>query len=117
MLINGSPQVMILAIDLNEHLIQVSLVTGSRTPSTQVIREGLAELEAPFTNRFVAERDATHPHDLFDIAKAQSEAEVKPHSVANDFGRKTMAAIKRRGGMHQPIMQHVQSCSMPASIS
>ena len=92
-LVHGSPQVMILAIDLNEHLIQVSLVTGSRTTTAQFISVCLTELERPFTDRFVSYDHPTNGHDLFNVAKAQSEAEVEPHSVADDFSREAMAAV------------------------
>ncbi len=81
-LVHGSPQIMNLAIDLDEHLIEVPLVARTRTSTAQFISEGLTELSAPFTDRFIGERHATHSHDLFDISVAESEAEVKPHCVA-----------------------------------
>jgi hypothetical protein len=95
---------MILAIYFDEHLIEVPFVTGPGTPTAQIIRVSLAELEAPFTDRFVGEGDAARSYDLFDIAKAQGEAEVKPHCIANDLSGETMAAIHRRRHAHRQIM-------------
>jgi len=110
---------MILAIDLDEHLIEVPLISGPGTSSAQFISEGLAELEAPFSDRFVGENDTTHSHEFFDIAKAQSEAEGEPHSVADDLSREAVAVVERSSSssVHQPITQQVQSCSMLASLS
>ncbi len=46
-----------------------------------------------------------------------SYPEVKPYSVANDFGRKTVATIERRGGMHRRIMPQSHVRSTLASLS
>ncbi len=116
-LIHGSPQIMILTTDLDEHLIQMPLVTGSRTLAAQFVSVCLTKLEAPFTDRFIGNDNAAHGHNLFDIAKAQSEAEVKPHCVANDFGKEAMATIERSSGVHRRIMQQLQICSTLASLS
>jgi len=74
-------------------------------------------IEAPFTDGLVGESNTTHRHELFDIAKAQSEAEVEPHSVANDFGREAVAAIERRGCVHQRSMPQGQVCGTLGSLS
>ncbi len=84
-LVHGSPQIMILAIDLDEHLIEVPLISGPGTPSAQFIRVCLTELERPFTDRFVSNDYPAHSHYFFNVAVAEGEAEVKPHSVADDF--------------------------------
>ncbi len=76
-LVHGSPQIMLFAIDLDEHLIEVPFVTGSRTLAAQFVSVDLTELETPFTNRFVAECHTTHRHDFLHVTKAQSEAEVE----------------------------------------
>ncbi len=116
-LVHGSPQVMILATDLDEYFIEVPLVARAGTSSTQLISVCLAELQAPFSDRLIGNDNATHSHNLFDIAKAQSEAEVEPHCVADDLSGETVAAIERRSSVHQPIMQHVLICGTLGSLS
>jgi len=95
----------------------VPLISGPGTPSAQFIRVSLSELERPFTDRFVSNGYPAHSHYFFNVAVAEGEAEVKPHSVANDFGRKTMTAIERNSCVHQPIMQHVLTCFTLGSLS
>jgi hypothetical protein len=54
------------------------VVTRPKRPSSQVVRIGLAELEASFSNGFVSEEHATHRQHFFDVSKAQGEAKVQP---------------------------------------
>ena len=88
-LVYGSPQIMILAVDLQEHFIQVPFAAGSRTSSAKLVSGGLAELSAPFSNSFIGERDATHCHDLFDIAEAlaQSGSRARPEWLMISAGK------------------------------
>jgi hypothetical protein len=46
-LINGAPKIMLRALNPDEHLIEMPLVTRSRTTAAQTVGEGLAELLAP----------------------------------------------------------------------
>ena len=116
-LVNGSPQVMILATDLDEYFIEVPLVARAGTSSTQLISVCLAELQAPFSNRLIGNDYPTHSHYFFNVAVAESEAEVKPHCVADDLRREAMTAVERSSGMHRRIMPQGQTCCMLASLS
>ncbi len=116
-LVHSSPQIMILAIYFDEHLIEVPLISGSGSSAAQLVSVCLAELERPFTDRFVSNDYPTHSHYFFNVAVAEGEAEVKPHSVANDFGRKPMTPIEGNSCVHQPIMQHVLICFTLGSLS
>ena len=75
-LINGSPEVMSNAVDLEENVVQMPLVAGSSTPSPEAIGIRFAELVAPAPDRFVANHHATCGHHLFYITKAHAEPEV-----------------------------------------
>ena len=108
---------MILTIDLDEYFIEVPLVPRSRAAATKLVCEGLTKLEAPLSNRLIGERNATHPHDLFNIAKAQSETEGEPDRVADDLGGEAMAAVEIRSGVHQRSMSQCQVYSTLASLS
>ena len=57
-LIHRTPKVMLHALDPDEHLIKVPLVTGPRTAAAQSAREGLAELLAPAPDGLVGDDDA-----------------------------------------------------------
>jgi len=85
LLVDSTPKIVILAIDLDEHFVEVPLVSATGTPPAKTVSKGLAELERPLANRFIGKLHAAHRHDFFDIAKTQSEAEGEPHSVADDL--------------------------------
>src|SRR6266849_2368911 len=57
MLINGSPQPVAFAADLQRHLVQMPLVAGAYSSSSQPYSEGGAELGAPLSDRLVADDD------------------------------------------------------------
>jgi hypothetical protein len=52
----------------------------------------------PVTSRqlahgFVRQHDTAFHHQLFDVPLAQAEAEVQPHTVADDLPRKSVAFV------------------------
>jgi hypothetical protein len=62
---------MSLPINLNEYLVHVLLVSGSRTPPSQVICELLAELQAPLASGLVGKSNTPLSHQQFDISEAE----------------------------------------------
>jgi hypothetical protein len=81
-------------VDREKHLVQVPLVPRSGTPAAQLIGIGLPELPALIAHSFVRQQNAAFRHQLFDVSVAQVKAEVEPHTVADDFGRKTVTLIR-----------------------
>jgi hypothetical protein len=51
------------------------------------------ELDAPKTNRFSADRDASFSEQVFNVAVAQVEAIIEPDSITDDVGWESMALI------------------------
>ncbi len=88
---------MALAMDGEEHLVQVPLIARTRTPAAELIRIGLPERQAPPTNRFVGHHNPTDEEQLFDIPIAQAEAIIEPDPVADHLGGKTMVFVGLRG--------------------
>ncbi len=76
------------------------LSPGPGMPASQFVSVSLAELEAPSADRFKGHNYATHPQYLFDVAVAESEAEVEAHAVADDFWWEAVTAVKRSRGSH-----------------
>ena len=66
-LIHGTPEIMLHAVDPDEHLIKVPLVTGPRTTVAQADGEALAELLAPATNGLIRDGDAALGQQEFNI--------------------------------------------------
>ncbi len=87
-MVHRSTQVVDPPVDTDEHFVEMPPVAGSRAPTTEIVGEGLTELQAPLTDSLIGECDAAHPHHLFDIAITESETKVEPHAMADDFSRK-----------------------------
>ncbi len=47
----------------------------------------LTEFQEPLANSLIGDNDAPSGKNLFNIAEAQSKAEVQPDGMANDFCR------------------------------
>src|SRR5258708_3674782 len=91
---------MLLALDPDEHLIKVPLVTGPRAASTQAAGEGLAEFLAPTPHRLMGDDDAPFSQKQLDIPQAEAEHVIQPDSVADDLGGKAMAVMRVRRRLH-----------------
>jgi len=94
-LIYRPPEIMPLAFDRQKHLIHMPLVTGPRTAATELIRIRLAKFATPFANGLIGHDDSAFKQDLFDITEAQTEPEVQPDGVADDFHGKAVILIVR----------------------
>jgi hypothetical protein len=94
-LINGTPQKMLLALDRDNHFIQVPFVTKSRGTPTDRVGIGAAELLSPFPHRFVGDDDPSVSKHIFDHAKTEWKAIIQPHCLSDDLSGETMTVIKR----------------------
>jgi hypothetical protein len=92
-LIHGPPQIVPLAIDREEHLVQVPCVTRSWAPATQLICILLPKFPAPLSDGFIRHTDPPCKQELFHVAVAQAEAVVEPDAMADDLGRETMVCV------------------------
>jgi hypothetical protein len=94
-LINGSPQPVAFAVDLERHLIQMPLVAGSHSSSTRPGRECGAELGAPLTDGLMADDDSAFGEEILNVTKAEMKAKIEPDGVSDDLGRVAVAPIRR----------------------
>ncbi len=60
---------------------------------SEFLGEGLAKLETPLADGFVADDDSAFGQELLDFAEAQTEAVVEPHRVGDYFGWEPMILI------------------------
>src|SRR2546427_114204 len=58
------------------------------------------QLLTPLADRFVGDEHPTDQHHLFNIAITETEMEVKPHTVTNDFSGKAVTAVQSSGRVH-----------------
>jgi len=69
-LIDGAPEIMQIAVDSDEDLVEVPLVTRPGSTQAKIVRETGAELQAPPPDDLVRDDHAALRQDQFDIPKA-----------------------------------------------
>src|SRR5258708_28273709 len=94
-LIDGSPQPVAFAMDPQRHFVQIPLVAGSCSSSTQPGSKGGAEFGAPLSDRLVADDEAAFGEEILNVTKAEMKAKVQPDGVSDDLGREAVAPIGR----------------------
>jgi hypothetical protein len=104
-LIHCSPEIMPLAADRNKQFVHVPDVPESALSLPECAGICCSELLAPGSNRFVRHGHAAFCKQIFNIAKAKSEPMIQPDGMADDLGRKPVAAIQ---GSHR------SDCRRPA---
>ena len=100
-LIHRPPEIVVLAVHGEHHLIQMPFVPALRLSATERVGIVLPELERPLTNGFVGDDDAAMGQEVFHIPEAQREPEVQPHGVADDLGRVAVASVGIRLLVHR----------------
>src|SRR3954471_1767883 len=93
-------EVVELAADADEHLVQVPLVAWAGTALLERAGERPPEPQARGAYALVAHDDAALGQDRLDLAQAQAEAVVEPDGVGDDLGREAEAAVRVGGRPH-----------------
>ena len=96
-LIHGSPQVLLPAIDRHEQLVEVPGVAQLATALPEASRVGTPECTTPLPNRLVGDRDAALGEQIFHIPEAQPKPVIQPDGVADDVGREAVSVVARLG--------------------
>jgi hypothetical protein len=91
---------MLLSVNLYEDLVDEKRVTVASVLSLQSACIDGSELDAPETDCFATNCDASFSEQVFDISMAEVESVVEPDGVRNDVGRESMAFIC----VHLPIL-------------
>jgi hypothetical protein len=97
MLVKCTPELVPLALDGEEQLIQMPRIAGLATLPPQLVRILLPKRSAPLADRLVGKPDPTGGHELFQITIAEGESIVEPDRVTDDLGRKSIALVCGRG--------------------
>ena len=93
--IHGTPEILLLAVDSNEDLVQVPHIAEATLTPLQLSGIVGTEFLTPQPNRLIRDDDSSFGQKILDISEAQAEAMVKPHGIADDLGRDTMTGITR----------------------
>jgi hypothetical protein len=92
-LVYGPPEIMLLAVDLDEYFIDVKGVAETSVPSLQATGINRTEFNAPETDRFAADGDTAFREKVFDIAVSEVESMVEPDGKGNDVRWESMAFV------------------------
>jgi hypothetical protein len=103
-LIHGPPEILLLAVDSNEHFVQVPGVSQSPLPTLQFPRIVGTELLTPQPDRLIRNNNSPLGEQILYISEAQAEAMVDPDRVTDDFCRETMTVIARPIALHRPSL-------------
>jgi len=98
-LVDRTPEIVLLAADADEHLVEVLFVARLGPSSLQLVGELPTKAQAPLADALVADHDAAGGQDRLDVTQAQAEAVIQLHSVLDHLGRVAEAAV-RVGSMH-----------------
>jgi hypothetical protein len=72
-LIDRSPQIMMLTLDCQKDLIQMPLIPRLQPAAAQLIGIRLAKLPAPFPNRSIGHDDTAGEQEFFHVAVAETK--------------------------------------------
>src|SRR5437762_8852881 len=81
-LVDGTPEPVLLSGDADDDLIEVPFVATARRSLTNAVGEFPAEFEAPLADRLVRHRDAAGGQHLLDHPQAQKKREPKYSQTA-----------------------------------
>ena len=99
-LVYRPPQVVLLSVDADKHLVKMPDITRPPCPGPNSFRILRPEAQTPLPDRIVVDLYSSTPQDLFHVAKAQREPVVKPHRVTDDLAWMPEYMIQRNVVIH-----------------
>ena len=102
-LVDRSPEVELLPVELDEHLVEVPSVVGTLllpTPKASSVFD--TEPLAPSTDGLVGDLNASFGEQILDITEAEGEPEVEPDGMADDLGRESVSTVADGCVVHGP---------------
>ena len=101
LLVDGAPQVLPLAANRDEQLVEMPGVAERSGPVPKPPRVRNAKGCTPVPDGFVRDGDTPLREELFHVAKAEREAIVEPDGMTDDGGWEAVAGIAD-GGVRRP---------------
>jgi hypothetical protein len=92
-MIDGAAQIHPLARDPDDHLVEMPSIARPRTNLPQPPHNHRPEFQHPAAHALVGDGEPALGQQFLDIAVAQRETQVEPHSVLDDNRRKAVAAV------------------------
>jgi hypothetical protein len=99
-LIDCSPQVVLLAVDSHEDFIQMPDIAKATLSPLEFPRIGRTELLTPMSNGFIGDDDSALS-EIFDVAETHTEMVIKPDGMTDDLRRKSVSVIAGSFALHR----------------
>jgi pimeloyl-ACP methyl ester carboxylesterase len=115
-LIDSTPEIMLYALDPDEHLVKMPFISGPWPTTSQTISEIRTEFPAPAPYRLVGDVDAALRQDQLNIPQAEAEHMVQPDGMADDSGGEPMTIVWVRWRLH-PAQSHLPSGHRPGPVT
>lgn len=103
-LINRLPEVLMFALNGDDGFIDVPRITQAALALLECARLGRTKLQTPLSDTFIRDENAAFSQELFDFTKAETEAMIEPHGVADDFRRETVALVAGLFGVQRATL-------------
>ena len=94
-LVDGSPQIVLLTADFDEYLFGEPRVSEPSFTSFQGPSIARSKLETPTANALVRNFDTSLSKQILNISKTHTKAVAGPDRVADDSRRKTVSIVAR----------------------
>jgi hypothetical protein len=108
-LIDGSPKIVLHALDSDENFIHVPLVPWPWSAASQAVGETRAEFLAPASHRLVGNNDAALSQYQLNISQAEAKHVVQPNRVADNLGGEPMAEVGVGGRLHAASLARLRA--------
>ena len=99
-LVDGSPQAVLLTVDLYENFIHEESIAITPVFTLQSAGINGTELDAPQAYRLAGDGHASFCQEVLDITMAKVKAVIQPNRLAEDDRRESVAFV----GIHRPIL-------------
>jgi len=99
-LIDGTPKILLLAVDSDEEFVQIPSITEAFLllfKTSGIVR---SEFPAPLADGFIRNNDSVFGRKIFNITEAQTKAMIDPYGVADDFRPETVSVVTGSGALH-----------------
>ena len=96
---NCPPQILLLAIDLDENLVDAEGIAIAFMLPFQAPGMFGTKRDTPASDSLVANDDASLSQDIFNIAVAQVEAIVEPNPLTDDISRESVIFVSIHGAI------------------
>ena len=91
--VDRPPQPLVLAVDRENHLVEMPLIARLLSLGAQVPRKLSPELQDPASDRLVRNVQAAFGQEFLDVAVAERETQIEPDGMADDVRREAVAGI------------------------